>query len=83
MNRCVIDVLSNYADSISLLLIIELYHSLFLHCCIRDDPDARSASRKLKGLDLLYLNQIELAFNDIATDSFHRIQQLLNYFKSY
>jgi hypothetical protein len=34
-------------------------------------------------LALLPLNQVELAFNDIVTDSPHCIQQLLNYFKSY
>jgi hypothetical protein len=78
-----IDVLSNYVYSISLLLIIELYHSLSLYCCIRDDPDARSTSRKLITLALLPLNQVELAFNNIVTDSLHCIEQLLNYVKSY
>jgi hypothetical protein len=71
MNRNVIDVLSNCVYSISLLLIIELYHSLSSHCCTRDDSNARSASRKLMTLALLPINQVELAFNDIATDSLH------------
>ncbi len=74
MNRSVIDVLSNYVYSISLLLIIELYHSLSLHCCTRDDSNARSASRKLMTLGLLPVNQVELTFNDIATDSLHCIE---------
>ncbi len=83
MNRSVMDVLSNYVYSISLLFITELYHSLSLHCCIHDDADTPSASLKLMALELLPLNQVELAFNDIATDSPYCIQQLLNYFKSY
>ena len=49
----------------------------------QDDPNDRSAARKLMALALLPLNQVEFAFNDMVTDSPHCIQQLLNYFKTY